>query len=141
MSRGYLLDTNVPSELTRPVPDPQVVTWIASHDDLHISAITVGELRKGFHLLAQGKCRTELELWFDKFLLPLVASRVLPVTQEIGDRWGVLSAQRQIKGSPLAMADGLIAATTLQHDLTLVTRNGKDFTGLGLAIINPWEGN
>jgi predicted nucleic acid-binding protein len=53
----------------------------------------------------------------------------------------VLSAQRQIKGSPLAMADGLIAATTLQHDLTLVTRNGKDFTGLGLAIINPWEGN
>jgi len=107
--------------------------------DLHLSAISIGELRKGFCLMPQSKRRIQLELWFDQFLLPLVADRVLPVTQEIGSRWGVLSAERQIRGIPLAMADGLIAATALEYGLILVTRNVKDFADLGLTVLNPWE--
>ena len=61
------------------------------------------------------------------------------MTQRIADRWGVLSGQRQLRGTPLSMADGLIAATALEHDLVVVTRNVKDFAGLGVAIINPWD--
>jgi predicted nucleic acid-binding protein len=66
------------------------------------------------------------------------AGRVLPVTQGIAERWAILDGQRQIAGRPLGVADGLIAATALEHGLELVTRNTKDFAGLGLILLNPW---
>jgi tRNA(fMet)-specific endonuclease VapC len=137
--RGYLLDTNVPSELTRPLPEPRVTDWLAAQNDLHLSVVSIGELRKGLSLLAPSKRRTQLEDWFAESLLPLVADRILPVTQAVGDRWGTMSADRQLQGKPLAMADGLIAATAVEYELTLVTRNVKDFDGLGLTILNPWQ--
>jgi predicted nucleic acid-binding protein len=61
------------------------------------------------------------------------------VNEAVAERWGVLEGDRQLRGVPLNTADGLIAATALEHDLKLVTRNGKDFTGLGVQILNPWE--
>jgi toxin FitB len=70
-------------------------------------------------------------LWF--------AGRVLPVTQSIAERWGILDGQRQAAGRPLGVADGMIAATALEHGLTLVTRNTKDFAGLGVTLFNPWN--
>lgn len=70
-------------------------------------------------------------LWF--------ADRVLPVTQAIAERWGVLDGQRQAAGRPLSVPDGMIAATALEHGLTLVTRNVKDFAGLGVGVFNPWD--
>jgi predicted nucleic acid-binding protein len=139
VTAGFLLDTNVPSELTRPSPDPRVIRWVASHDDLHLSVISIGELRRGLALLAPGKRRLQLEHWFGHSLLPLVATRILPITQPIADRWGLLGAECQLRGAPLNLADGLIAATALEHRLTVVTRNGKDFAGLGVAILNPWD--
>lgn len=140
MSRGFLLDTNVPSELITPAPDRSVVDWVNAQETtaLYLSSVSVGELRKGFVLLPAGKRRRRLEQWFETYLLPLFADRVLPVQQATGDRWGRLSAGRQLLGRPLSMADGLIAATALEHDLTLVTRNDKDFVDLGLKILNPW---
>jgi predicted nucleic acid-binding protein len=69
----------------------------------------------------------------------LFAGRVLPVTQNVGNRWGVLDGECQLRGSPLNTADGMIAATALELDLTVVTRNVKDFAGLGVTILNPWE--
>ncbi len=138
---GFLLDTNVPSELTRPAPNPKVKAWVESQnsDSFHLSAITVGELRKGVSLLSPGKRRDSLDHWLEINLLPLFATRILSVTQPIADRWGVLSAARQLKGQPLSLADGLIAATALEYDLILVTRNEKDFAHLGLTILDPWE--
>lgn len=140
MSRGFLLDTNIPSELTRPMPEPRVKAWVAAQEtsSLHLNAIVAGELRKGVSLLPLSRRRTQLERWLENDLLPLFFGRVLPITDAIGNRWGVLSASRQTRGNPLSMADGLIAATALEHDLTLVTRNSKDFAGLGLEIMNPW---
>lgn len=139
--RGFLLDTNVPSELTRPLPDPQVKSWVESQDNdlFHLSVITVGELRKGVSLLPKSKRKVQLEEWLETYLLPLFDTRLLSVTRSIADRWGSLSADRQLRGMPLSMADGLIAATALEYDLIPVTRNYRDFSALGLNLLNPWE--
>ncbi len=69
-----------------------------------------------------------------------MAGRVIPVTYAIADRWGEIGAESQLRGKTLPLADGLIAATALEHDLTLVTRNTRDFADLGLDILNPWQG-
>jgi toxin FitB len=139
---GYLLDTNVQSEVVRARPNPAVVAWVGAQDDktFYRSAITIGGLRKGITILAEGKRRSQLQNWLDNDLPAEFADRILPVTKTIADRWGVLSGQRQTIGRPLSMADGLIAATALEHGLILVTRNRKDFEDLGATILNPWDG-
>jgi predicted nucleic acid-binding protein len=105
---------------------------------LFLSAVTIGEIRKGLIVLPQGRRRTELEAWFHTDLLIWFRNRILPVTHSIADRWGVLDGQCQLKGTPLNTADGMIAATALEHGLTLVTRNVRDFAGLGVVLLNPW---
>ncbi len=105
---------------------------------LFASVLTFAEIRRGIELLPAGKRRTQLEEW-QADIETSFASRLLPVTKTIGDRWAILSAQAQGKGTPLAVMDGLIAATALAHDLTVATRNVKDFAGLGVTIFNPWE--
>ena len=136
---GYLLDTNVPSEFSRDRPEPRVAAWLQAQPPttLYLSAVTIGEIRKGLVVLPQGRRRMELEAWFHTDLLVWFRNRILPVTDSIADRWGVLEGQCQLKGTPLNTADGMIAATALEHDLTLVTRNVKDFAGLGVVLLNP----
>jgi len=138
---GFLVDTNVPSELIRARPESRVSNWVYAQDEesLFLSVITIGELRRGFVTLAPGKRRVELEHWFENDLLPRFDGRVLPVTQRIADRWGTIDGIRQMNGTPLNTADGLIAATALEYGLTVVTRNVRDFTGLGVEILTPWE--
>ena len=138
---GWLLDTNVPSEITRAHPDHNVLRWVRSQPDtsLFLSAVTAGELRRGFCLLPEGRRRLRLEHWLDQERLPLFNGRLLAVTGAVPERWAVLSAQRQLAGRPLGMADGLIAATALEHNLILATRNTRDFEGLGLDLLNPWQ--
>jgi predicted nucleic acid-binding protein len=138
---GFLLDTNVPSELIHVGPEPRVERWVFRQDpsELFLSVVTIGELHKGFALLPAGKRRAELEYWFHEKLLPRFRGRILPITHEIAERWGRIDAARQLLGRPLHVPDGQIAATALEHGLTLVTRNGKDFEELGLTILNPWE--
>src|SRR5450755_1950297 len=138
---GFLLDTNIPSELVRPQPEPKVTTWVAAQnmETLFISSVSFGEIRKGIFLLSPGKRRTELEAWIETDLSILFSGRILSVTRSIAERWGVLEGQRQIAGQPLHAPDGMIAATALEHDLTVVTRNTKDFANLGVALLNPWE--
>jgi toxin FitB len=138
---GFLLDTNVPSELIRARPDPRVGNWIYARNEhsLYLSVVTIGELRRGLVLLPPGERRGSLERWFENDLLPRFQGRILSVTHSIADRWGVLDGQCQLSGTPLGTADGMIAATAIEHDLTLVTRNVKDFTGLGVQVFNPWD--
>lgn len=113
-----------------------------SQDDesLYLSAITIGELRKDLSTHPEGKRRVQIQEWLEVELIPMFADRILPVTQAIAERWGIMSGERQQMGRPLGMADGLIAATALEHGLALVTRNAKDFESIGVTIFNPWEG-
>ena len=81
----------------------------------------------------------ELERLAENELLPRFHGRILPLTHSIADRWGVLDGQCQLNGTPLNTADGMIAATALELDLTVVTRNIRDFAGLGVEVFNPWD--
>ena len=120
MSNGFLLDTNIPSELVRPQPEPKVKTWVAAQslDTLFISAVSFGEFRKGIVLRSPGKRREELEAWIETDLSILFSGRILSVTRAIAERWGVLEGHRQLAGRPLKVPDGQIAATALEHGLT-----------------------
>jgi predicted nucleic acid-binding protein len=137
---GFLLDTNVPSELTRPRSDPHVEKWLddANDDELYLSVISLGEMLKGVTVLPEGKRRDGLQRWLDGTLRPWFQGRILPINDAIAERWGILAGECQLKGRPLKLADGLIAATALEHDLAVVTRNVRDFTGLGVNVIDPW---
>lgn len=137
---GFLLDTNIPSELIRSSPEPRVHAWIIAQAEaaLFMSVISIGEFRRGFTLLPAGKRKASLEAWFNNDLVPRFRGRILPVTHEIADRWGAIDADAQRQGFTIQMADGLIAATALERGLTLVTRNTKDFTALPVPLLNPW---
>jgi predicted nucleic acid-binding protein len=139
---GFLLDTNIPSEMLRPRPDATVAAWVKrqANETLFVSVVTIGELRRGATLLAeQSARRTELERMIHEKVPAWFQDRVLPVTRRIAERWGTLDGERQLAGRPLNIADGMIAATACEHGLTLVTRNVKDFAGLGVMILNPWD--
>ena len=109
-----------------------------AEQSLFASVLTLAEIRRGIELLPLGRRRTQLEQW-QKEVVASFEKRLLPVTKAIADRWAALSAQAQRKRTPLSNIDGLIAATALEHGLTLATRNVKDFAGLGVTIFNPWE--
>jgi predicted nucleic acid-binding protein len=138
---GFLLDTNVPSELIRIGPDPRVAQWLRNADDnkLHLSVISIGEVCKGFTIHPEERRRDILRKWLDETLRPWFAGRILPVSEAIAERWGILEGQCQLRGLTVNAPDGLIAATALEHGLILVTRNVKDFAGLGLTVFNPWD--
>jgi len=139
---GFLLDTNVLSEFNRRgEPNRLVKQWLeaADTDSLYASVLTFGEIRLGVELLPPGKRRTQLEQWLDRDLPEWFEGRILPVDQSIADRWGLLRAQAQMKVRALSVIDALLAATALQHNLTIVSRNVSDFSIVGLAVVNPWE--
>ena len=108
-------------------------------ESIYLSVLTLGEIRKGVASLPAGKRRRLLEEWIEDTLRPWFANRILPVTEEIVERWGLLGAEAKRRGAVLAVVDGLIAATALEHDLTVLTRNVSDFSGTGVTIVNPWE--
>lgn len=134
---SYLLDTNVLSELRRKTPDGSVVEWFSDRpaSTLYLSVLTLGELRKGIEGVLDAKRRMALMDWLETDLPGFFAGRILPVDAPVADRWGRLVAA---SGRPLPAIDSLLGATAVQHGLSMVTRNERDFAGLGLDVINPW---
>ena len=135
---GFLLDTNVVSELRRgDRADPGVRQWFEAHaaDQLWLSALVVGELRRGVELLRRrdAKAGDVLGAWLDGVTTEF-GDRVLPITMEVCERWGVLNVP-----DPLPVVDGLMAATALEHDLVLVTRNTRDVERTGVQVDNPFS--
>ncbi len=127
---AYLIDTNVVSKLDKPRPDPNVRRWFekAAPEPLFASVVTLGEIRLGIESLSPGKCRSDLERSLEHGLPDWFASNLLPVTDRIADRWARITVQARRSGLHPTTTDGMIAATALEHRLTLVTRNVKDFT-------------
>ena len=105
---------------------------------MFLSVVSIGEMESGFAATPDAPQRQRLESWLERHLELLFAGRVLPVTQSIAERWGRIDGVRKSAGRPLGVPDGMIAATALEHGLTVVTRNTRDFENLGLALINPW---
>jgi toxin FitB len=102
-----------------------------------LSILTLGEIRKGIASLPRSKRRTQLEIWLEFELQARFAGRILAIDTAIADRWGLLSAAAKRTGRPLSAVDGLLAATALHHNLTIVSRNIRDFTGAHVPIMNP----
>ena len=138
---GFLLDTNVISELVRRKPEAKVTAWVGATDEtlLHLSVLTVGEIRTGIGSLPNPSRRMALGAWLDGELAIRFASRILPIDEAVADRWGRLTARAAAAGRRLAVSDGLLAATALHHNLTLVTRNTKDVAATGVPVFNPWS--
>ena len=135
---SYLIDTNVLSELRRKKPDANVVAWFEERPatTLYISVLTLGEIRKGIEALEKSRRKHKLLDWLETSLPTFFAGRILPIDEEVADRWGRLLTNA---GRPLPAIDSLLAATALAHGLALVTRNVGDFPHPDLEIINPWE--
>jgi predicted nucleic acid-binding protein len=106
---------------------------------LHLSVLTLGDLRKGLAALPQGRRRTRLETWLEVDLRGRFSGRILPVDAPVANRWGLLAARARRKGATLPIVDGLLAATALHHNLTLVSRNVCDFAAAQVPVLNPWE--
>lgn len=135
---SYLIDTCALSELVRPIPAPPVVSWFEAmpSTSLHISALTLGEIRKGVEKLPDGRRRSHISGWLEIDLPAWFEDRVLPVDTDVADEWGRLTARL---GRSLPAVDGLIAATALKHRLAVVTRNVADFAATGVDMFNPWQ--
>ncbi|MHB1359552.1 MAG: PIN domain-containing protein [Rhodocyclaceae bacterium] len=135
---SYLIDTNVLSELRRKSPDPGVADWFSQRPPttLHLSVLTLGEIRKGIEGVGDAVRRQSLIDWLETDLPTFFTGRILSVDGAVADRWGRLIVAA---GRPLPAIDSLLAATALEHDLVLVTRNIKDFAGLPVQVFNPWS--
>jgi predicted nucleic acid-binding protein len=138
---GFLLDTNCISEVVRVNPDPRVLSWLEAAEEtvLYLSVLTLGEIRKGVVALTQGKRRALLESWLEIDLRARFAGRILPIDAAIADRWGALAAEVKAKGAALSAIDGLLAATALHHNLTIVSRNVGDFAHTQVPVLDPWK--
>ena len=135
---SYLLDTNVVSELVKRRPSSAVTAWFETIPDaaLHLSVISLGEIRQGVEALRNGAKKERLRLWLEQDLPAWFEDRLLPVSATVADRWGRLLADA---GRPIPAIDSLLAATALHHELRLVTRNVRDFRFPGLEVVNPWD--
>jgi len=138
---SYLLDTDVVSEWVKPRPEPNVVAWFEAvdEDEVFMSVISFAELERGIELMPAGQRRDDLASWIADDLTDRFAGRVLDVDRRVADAWGSVMARGQRSGRTLTVMDAFFAATAKSHDMTLVTRNVRDFDGLGVPVLDPWE--
>jgi len=136
----WLLDTNVISEIRHPQGDQEVKRRISSlpSEALFISAVVYGELVKGVRRLLEGGRKSELLRWLVKFETEY-GDRILPFDRETARIWGELVAESETRGLSIGLADGQIAATAIQHNAVLVSRNTRHFDGHEVRLWNPWE--
>ena len=138
---GWLLDTNILSELRRPKPEPKVVDFIVNQslDILFVSSVTLAEIRFGIELVADPIRRAELSDWLAHKVRPMFEGRILPVSEDIMFKWRLLVEDGRKAGHTFSQPDLIIAATGLQHGLTIVTRDTLDYVRARVPLFNPWH--
>ncbi|MDP4024218.1 type II toxin-antitoxin system VapC family toxin [Methylobacterium sp. NEAU 140] len=138
---AWLLDTNILSELRRPKPERRVIDFVVAQplDRLHVSSVTLAEIRFGIERLDDGTRRADLTDWLTTRVRPMFAGRILPVSEDVMLRWCLLVDEGRRSGHTFSQPDLLIAATALLHGLTVVTRNVSDYARARVPILNPWR--
>ena len=137
---GWLLDTNVLSELRRPRPERKVVAFVAAQplESLYVSSVTLAEIRFGIELVADAGRRAALNDWLTHKVRPMFAQRVLSVTEDVMFKWRLLVEDGRKVGHTFSQPDLIIAATGLEHGLTLVSRDTSDYERTRVPVLNPW---
>ena len=133
---NYLVDANVLSEATKPVPDPGVVAWLADNEaHFFVNPIILGELSIGIMALSRGRKRDRLESWFNTITETIACVPWEAITSAY---WAKLVVDLRKAGKTMPLLDGMIAATAMEHDLTIATRNTRDFAPAGIKVVNPF---
>lgn len=137
----WLLDTNVLSELRRPRPERKVVSFVKAQplDSLHISTVTLAEIRYGIERVTDPGRRAELNDWLTHKMRPLFDQRVLPVTEDVMLKWRLLVEEGRKVGHTFSQPDLIIAATALEYGLTVVSRDTGDYERAKVPVLNPWQ--
>jgi toxin FitB len=138
---GWLLDTNILSELRRKRPEPRVVAFITAQplEELYISAVTLAEIRFGIESLPDANRRAELTDWLTNKVRPMFEQRVLPISENIMFKWRLLVEEGRKVGHTFSQPDLIIAATGLQHGLTIVSRDTQEFLMARASVLDPWS--
>lgn len=138
---NYLLDTCFLSELRKPEPDSGIVAWVSDIDEsrLFVSVLSLGEIQKGIARLANGRRKNSFQHWLEQDLQVRFEGRILSLDVVMVLEWGLLSAAAENQGRPAPVIDALLAATAIAQNLTLVTRNDKDFSAFPVKVLNPWN--
>ena len=135
-----ILDTNVVSEPLRPRPEPGVLQWLDAQEPqtLHLTSITLAELLAGVEAMPAGRRRNQLERAFERQVLPLFAGRILSFDERAACSFAKVFATARFAGNSIGFADAAIAAIGIAHGFLVATRNGRDFHGTGVGLIDPW---
>lgn len=138
---GWLLDTNVLSELRRPRPDKKVVAFVEGQalDLLHVSVVTLAEIRFGIELLADAARRAALNDWLTHKIRPTFEQRILDVSEDVILKWRMLVEAGRKAGHTYSQPDLFIAATAIHHGLTVVTRDTREYERARAPVLNPWK--
>jgi hypothetical protein len=138
--RGWLLDTNVVSELRKPKPEAKVVSFIAAQpgETLFITDVTLAEITYGIEQLSDAARRSDLRLWLERKLRPLFAGRILAITEDVIVRWKTMAVEGQKRGHTFGQPDLFIAAIAALQDLTVVSRDVREFVEAGVRVFDPW---
>jgi toxin FitB len=137
---GWLLDTNILSELRRPRPERKVLAFIAAQplEHLHVSAVTFAEIRFGIEIVADASRRAELNDWLAHKVRPMFEQRVLPISEDVMFKWRLLVEEGRKARHTFSQTDLIIAATALEYGLTIVSRDVGDYRKARVPAFNPW---
>ena len=137
---GWILDTNIISELRRPKPEKKVAVFVRTQplEALYVSVVTLAEVRFGIELLSDAIRRAELNEWLDHKVRPMFEQRVLAITEDIMLKWRLMVEEGRKAGHTFSQPDLIIAATAQHHGLTVVSRDTKKYTAARVAVFNPW---
>jgi predicted nucleic acid-binding protein len=138
---GWLLDTNILSELRRPRPEKKVLAFIAAQplDLLYISVVTLAEIRFGIELVSDAARRSDLTAWLTHKVRPMFERRVLPISEDVMFKWRLLVEEGRKAGHTFSQPDLIIAATGHHHGLAIVSRDTSEFVKARVPVCNPWE--